>query len=227
MIAQYQLHAFTCLVVFAMSAGACDTYGVVTSSEREAPAKTDAQSRALVSKTPEKIDGLSPVGFDRERQVYVYDRDGDEFPDLSEALAGTDMFDPNNNPGEDQLSEAAKAGAGFPTGTCRAGFRLAGPRLCISEYLQNATKYPYAANNCRIQGSNVCSYEDLTYLYLNSPLDATYDPYGRWIGNITGDDQVLFGNASITYDGDPDWINFENTSNKQDTRSYWCCHDAE
>jgi hypothetical protein len=113
----------------------------------------------------------------------------------------------------------------FPAATCRPGYQQAGPRLCISNQLQNAATYPAAASNCRTNRGQVCSYEDLTYLYRNSQLDAQYNPNGRWIGNMPSDDQAFCGNAAITADGDPDGNNFEGTCAKSDNRGYWCCHD--
>jgi hypothetical protein len=213
------------LALLAISTAACDVDNPETSTDVDEALALDAEDPGLVSESPDTIDGLGPVGFDEERQVYVYDRDDDGFPDITEDLEGTDMFDPDSNPALDWLAPTAQGG--FPAGNCRAGFRPAGSRLCISTHTQNAAKYRYAILNCRNHRSNVCSYADLTYLYVYSALDATYNPSGKWIGDMTGDDQVLCGNRTISYDGDPDWANFEKTCSKTDVRSYWCCHDVE
>lgn len=158
------------------------------------------------------------VGFDTDRQVYVYDADGDSFPDLTEQLGGTDLLDPSDpGPGEPL----------FPATSCRAGFIQAGSRLCITQGVQNAARYRIAARNCRNQRGQVCTYEDLTYLYYSSGLDANYNPDGAWLGTMVGDDEVLCGNKDITFNNDPDIVNFEGTCNKNDTRAYWCCHDDE
>lgn len=113
----------------------------------------------------------------------------------------------------------------FPAATCRPGYRQAGPRLCASTSVQNPATYPNAVSACRNNRGHVCSYEDLTYLYLNSSLDAAYNPNGRWIGNMPSDDQVFCGNAAITINNDPDISNFEGTCAKTDVRGYFCCHD--
>ncbi|PRP95150.1 hypothetical protein [Enhygromyxa salina] len=185
-----------------------------------------AAAGALVSDSPDIIDGFSPVGFDEERQIYVYDRDDDGFPDITEALDGTDMLDPDDNLAINSRSQAPQA-AVFPATSCRSGFIQAGPRLCITQLVQNATRYRFAVDNCRNKRSDVCSYEDLTYLYLNSGLDASYNPDGAWIGNMVDDDLVLCGNRSITFNGDPDLANFEGTCSKHESREYWCCHGDE
>lgn len=168
---------------------------------------------------PEPADGATPVGFDTERQLYVYDADGDSFPDVTEQRFGTDFLDPSSNPGPGEPL--------FPTGICRPGYVQAGARLCISQVVQNAASYAIATSNCRNLRGQVCSYEDLTYLYLNSNLDANYNPQGRWLGNMVADDTVFRGNANVTFDNDPDIYNFENTANKGNLRNYWCCHDDE
>lgn len=215
------------LALVAMSAAGCDSDEIDEISNFDEVAARDAETdtAALVSETPDPIDGLRPVGFDEERQVYVFDRDGDEVPDITEFLEGTDMLDPDSKPGLEFLAPADEQAAGFPTVNCRSGFRQAGSRLCISSNVQSPTEYRWAVHVCRNKQSNVCSYEDLTYLYINSSLDEFYNPNGRWIGHITVDDFVLCGNKSITYDWDPDFKNFEGTCHKNEKRRYWCCHD--
>lgn len=96
---------------------------------------------------------------------------------------------------EQEVNATAQA-AGFPAATCRSGYRQAGPRLCISTNVQNATQYDTAARRCRVQRGRVATYEDLYYLYIHSGLDASYNPSGKWIGNMVGDDRVLCGNRS-------------------------------
>ena len=122
--------------------------------------------------------------------------------------------------------ELAPAG-GFPTGSCRMGFVQRGARLCISNQVQGARTYQNASVHCRGLRSHVCTYDDLAYIYASTTADATYDPNGRWIGNMTGDDQVLCGNRAVTSNNDPDIMNFENSCNKNNSRAYWCCHDDE
>jgi hypothetical protein len=127
----------------------------------------------------------------------------------------------------DEVTEPPEPEPLFPTGNCRAGFVQAGSRLCISQVAQNATRYRSAVRNCRNQRSQVCSYEDLTYLYYSTSLDANYNPNDMWIGNMVGDDSVLCGNRDVTSNSDSDISNFEETCDKNDQRSYWCCHDDE
>lgn len=171
--------------------------------------------------------------FDTDRNMLLKDSDGDETPDLTESLTETDPLDPTSFPGSDTLEleqrvaeeiEQAEV-AGFPAANCRTGYRQAGPRLCISTSLQSAARYHWAQRRCRVQRGRVASYEDLYYLYIHSSLDSSYNPSGRWIGNMVADDNALCGNSSITFDGDPDIQNFEGTCNKNDNRSYWCAHD--
>ncbi|KIG12833.1 hypothetical protein DB30_00996 [Enhygromyxa salina] len=218
--------ALHCLAWLTLSAVACDSDPNNANADAN-EAEAGETPAPLVRDSPEVIDGVRPVGFDVERQLYIYDRDDDGFPDITEALEGTDMFDPDNNPAINFKQPADPQAGGFPAAVCRAGFVQAGPRLCINKVIQNATRYRFAVDNCRNQRSNVCSYEDLTYLYLNSDLDAVYDPKDRWIGNITDDNLVLCGNRSITFNGDPDLANFEGTCSNNDVRGYWCCHDDE
>jgi hypothetical protein len=116
-------------------------------------------------------------------------------------------------------AESASA-AGFPAAACRAGFVPAGPRLCISQLVQGAARFDTAMNRCRAQRGYVASYGDLFYLYVNTNLDATYNPNGKWIGpDLVGDDQALCGNRNITVNGDADQANFEGICNKADLRS--------
>ena len=101
------------------------------------------------------------------------------------------------------------------------------PHLCIDQWVQNATNYTQAFANCRARQARVCTYEDLGYLYLATPYDPTFNPLGRWLGDFTHDDYVNCGNASITFNNDPDIWNFEGTCIKWDSRDYWCCHDRD
>ncbi|WP_146158165.1 hypothetical protein [Enhygromyxa salina] len=225
-----------CIAMLALFAGGCDPDELASEVDRSAALDVDvatadastADNPPLVSPGPDQIDGISPVGFDDERQLWLYDRDGDGFPDLTEALDDTDMLDPNSNPAvDDELDALDPVAAAFPQSNCRKGFQQAGPRLCISKQLRPARRFRRAINNCRRRSSSVCSYEDLTYLYLNSDLDEDYNPRNKWIGNITGDNYVLCGNRRISYDGDPDWVDFEDTCHKNEKHPFWCCHDDD
>lgn len=194
--------------------------------------------RALESTSPEdtgearaELSAAAPAGraaraqgtpIDIERQIALIDTDGDTFPDVTEAIDGSDPRDAADLPGG-----AAAPVAGFPAAACRAGFQQAGGRLCISSATQNATRYRSASNNCRDQMGHVCTYEDLYYLYVKTGLDATYDPNGAWLGNFVGDDAVLCGNKSVTSNNDPDILNFDGECDKDDVRPYWCCHDDD
>ena len=117
--------------------------------------------------------------------------------------------------------------ASFPTGACRQGFRQAGPRLCISEVVQQFYPYRRAVRHCRDLRSEVCTYEDLSYLYGRTNLDAVYNPNGSWLGNMVGNNEVLCGNRDITSDDDPDTVDFEGVCSKNDSHPFWCCHDDE
>jgi hypothetical protein len=127
-------------------------------------------------------------------------------------------------------AEPASA-AGFPAASCRTGlgYRQAGPRLCIDENVQNAVVFNLAIARCRNKFGYVASYGDLFYLYINTGLDASYNPNGKWLGpDVSADDEALVGNRDITFDADPDGANFEGTANKQSAaRGYWCAHDDD
>ena len=117
---------------------------------------------------------------------------------------------------------------GFQAASCTSGFIQAGSRLCISSSVQGATTYANASYLCISKRSRVCTYEDFTYIFYATSLDATYNPISQWIGNMTDDDAVMCGNYAITYDNDPDINNFEDTCNKADKRAYRCCYwDSE
>ena len=170
------------------------------------------------------------VMFDTDRNLLLKDSDGDGVPDLTESIEGTDPLDQSSFQGaESQRLEAQVSGdieaVGFPAANCRTGYRQAGPRLCISINVQNATRYTWAQRRCRVNRGRMASYEDLYYLYVHSSLDASYNPSGRWIGNLVADDNALCGNRQITFNGDPDRNNFEGTCNKSNNRAYWCAHD--
>lgn len=164
--------------------------------------------------------------FDTERGIYLVDTDGDTFPDLTEEIEKTDPYDERDFPGR-QVARRGRKDSGFAAISCRAGFRQAGSRLCISELVQNADSFANASVSCRDDRAYVCGYEEIRYLYLRTDLDATYNISGRWLGDWTGDDQVTCGNRSITSDNDPDIANFEGTCDRGDLRGFWCCHDDE
>jgi len=178
--------------------------------------------------------------YDTDTETLLVDTDGDGYPDVTEKLGGTDPVNASDFPGADlgasadaksalvkSTTKSTLAAAGFPTASCRPGFRQAGPRLCISQNVQNATRFDRATQRCRDIRSRVATYEDLFYLFIRTNLDATYNPLGKWIGNMTGDDQVMYGNRSITFNNDPDMWNFEGLANKSNNRNYWCAHDDE
>lgn len=164
--------------------------------------------------------------FDTERRIFLVDTDSDTFPDVTEEIEKTDPYDGNDFPGRQQ-SLGLQKDSGFPTSGCRAGFRQAGSRLCISELVEDAETFANAAVVCRNQRAYVCGYEELRFLYLSTNLDANYNASGRWLGDWTGDDQVTCGNRSITTDNDPDISNFEGVCDRGDLRGFWCCHDDE
>ncbi len=187
-----------------------------------------------VARAQESSDAPPPpqadVMFDTDRNLLLKDSDGDGVPDLTESIEGTDPLNSSSFQGADtqqleaQVSKEIEA-VGFPVADCRTGYRQAGPRLCISINVQNATRYAWAQRRCRVQRGRMASYEDLYYLYVHSTLDASYNPNGRWIGNMVADDNALCGNRQITFNGDPDRNNFEGTCNKNNNRGYWCAHD--
>ncbi|TQV87793.1 hypothetical protein [Aliikangiella coralliicola] len=166
--------------------------------------------------------------FDPETSTYVLDSDLDSFPDKTEIIGGTNPLDGQDYPGAEEALALETQGNDiniFPGTSCRSGFRLAGARLCISTTTQNATRYDTAQARCRAKLSHVASYEDLFYLYLYSSLDASYNPNGKWIGNMIDDDDAFVGNRTISYNNDPDIWNFEGHANKSNSRAYWCAHD--
>lgn len=163
------------------------------------------------------------IPFDTERGLDLVDSDGDTFPDVTEEIENTDPNDPRDFPGR-RLVRRHHKDSGFPDIACRPGFLQAGSRLCISEIQGNDT-FQDAAFQCRTQHAYVCGYTELRFLYLFTNLDASFNVSGRWLGDWTGDDQVLCGNRSITSDNDPDIANFEGTCDRGDFRAYWCCHD--
>lgn len=117
--------------------------------------------------------------------------------------------------------------AAFPAGSCRSGFVQAGVRLCISHTVQNATNWVGASLACTEKKGRICSYEDLSYIYYRTSLDASFSPNGKHLGNIVGDNQTLYGNKDITTDNDPDRYDFDAIGSWFDSRPYWCCHDDD
>jgi hypothetical protein len=214
-----RLRTIRLLALFAILAPACDPQGDgdienEDDDELEAQEELDASPASSFQATPKG----NYVGFDIERQIDVYDADGDSFPDITEQLAGTDLLDPGSNPGPD---------GSFPAAACRPGYVQEGPRLCILEFTQNEATYNTASSNCRNLLGSLCTYEDLTYLYLNATNDAEYNPNGVWLGNITGNGVALYGDRSVTFNNDPDILNFEGEDVRTSLNPYWCCHDDE
>lgn len=174
------------------------------------------------------------VGYDVERGIWLFDTDGDTFPDLTEELGGTDPADPASNPLA-LLEAAARSSdrsgdnkAGFTRRNCRSGFTWQpdAPHLCIS-LVDNATNYTQAAANCRARQARLCTYEDFDYLFIGTTYDANFNTFGQWLGDFTQDDYVNCGNASITFNNDPDIWNFEGTCAKGISLPYRCCHDRD
>jgi hypothetical protein len=172
------------------------------------------------------------VGYDAETKQWLYDTDGDSFPDLTEKLAGTDPADPDSNSlalintplsgGADKGERVDKVY--FQQSSCLWPFNNPAPRLCITA-AQSAGTYFHAISQCGVNYSRVCTYEDLSYLYAQSSVDYQYDPNGKWLGGSVQDDIVNCGNQSITIDNDPDMLNFDGVCNKWEARSFFCCHD--
>jgi hypothetical protein len=200
---------------------------------------------ATVHATEENLKQLPPAEqvengaqeemYDTDTGTWLVDTDGDTFPDLTEERRGTNPLDGKDFPGaelqvpnEEETSMKPANVSGFPTGSCRPGYIQAGPRLCISQKPRDENYYDDAIVDCRKQGGRVATYGDLYYLYIVTTQDATYDPKDKWIGNIVGDDDMLYGNKSITRNNDPDIYNFEGiNTNKSKKRMYWCAHDDE
>ena len=176
--------------------------------------------------------------FDTDRGVALTDTDGDTYPDLTESMEGTNPLDAENFPGSDMPSEGEllqmdmadgedAADVGFPASSCRSGYRQAGSRLCISTNVIDARSFANASTYCRDRRGRVAGYGDLRYLYVRSSLDSAYNPNGRWLGDWTGDDRVLCGNKSVTFNNDPDISNFDGTCNRFNSRNFWCAHDRQ
>jgi len=117
---------------------------------------------------------------------------------------------------------------GFPTAACREGFIQAGPRLCITQAVQQAAQFDTAMVRCRNKRARVATYGDLYYLYRNVTWDYLYSPGEKWLGeDVIRDDTALCGNMPTWGDDTPSQENFEGTCNKNDIRQYWCAHDDE
>ena len=195
---------------------------------------------AIAQDTPAEPDAMAEeTMFDTDRGVMLADSDGDGFPDMTESLEGTNPFNEANFPGSDIPSdgemaemdmaegEDAAADVGFPASSCRSGYRQAGSRLCISTNVHDARSFANASTFCRDRRGRVAGYGDLRYLYVRTTIDSAYNPNGRWLGDWTGDDQVLCGNKSVTFNNDPDIANFDGTCNRFDNRNFWCAHDLQ
>lgn len=174
-----------------------------------------------------KIEASQTHYFDTDRGIWLVDTDGDGIVDLTEELEGTDPFDSESFNGPKDREDAIADKAGFPTASCRTGFRAVGSRLCISPDEENARRSYDAAVFCRDKRSKVCTYEDMYYLYQRSTLDGSYNPNGLFLGGMQKDDRLLCGNKSITFNGDPDRVNFEGDCVKTASRQFYCCHDRE
>jgi hypothetical protein len=118
--------------------------------------------------------------------------------------------------------------ASFPAPQCRQGYTQRGSRLCIGPLRPGVNNYGAAAEDCRDRYANVCSVDDLIYLYVNSQADANYNPRNRWLGNVVDQNSVLCGDRDITSDNDNDMWNFADVCTRSTgPHSYWCCHDRE
>jgi hypothetical protein len=173
----------------------------------------------------ERAHGKNPLDPASFPVPVLPDSDGDATPDINEILAGRDPLAADR--------PAPEVEPAFVTGACRGGFipaRAGGAnRLCIRSLALSAWRYDDAAADCQNRESRLCSYEDLFYFYRFGAGVVSHNPLGAWIGNMTGDGEVLCGNRAITGDGDGDRFDFEGTCGKAagDPRQYWCCHDLD
>lgn len=176
--------------------------------------------------------GSGAVAFDTERGVALYDSDNDTFPDVTESLFGTDPNNPDSHPGSASGSPSEgetfiSTRGGFPDYYCRSDYRQVDKGLCISWDVQGPHTYPQAAAKCHHKKGRVATFEDFSYLFIYSHLDADYNPKGKWIGNMVANNKVLCGNRHISSNNDPDIKDFEGECNKKYKKEYWCVHDRE
>jgi hypothetical protein len=174
------------------------------------------------------IVAFAAIACDPEDTTHEDLRDA-ELTERATDMQATDMSDPATNPTDEYVGVAGLEGAGFPGNNCRSGFIQAGPRLCIDEEARQPKRYRRAVLDCRNSRSNVCSVEDLHYLYFSTNFDADYNPRPgnrrSWLGNVVGDSTVLCGDRSITTNNDPDIHNFDGVCDANERQPYWCCHD--
>jgi hypothetical protein len=105
--------------------------------------------------------------------------------------------------------------------------------LCIHEVPQSPLSFLRAVTLCRNRGARIATFEDLQYVLTNlastfPELIPAYNPQGRQLGNLTGDNQALCGNESITVPGDPRGFRFDfdgTCVRNGPPRSFWCAHD--
>ncbi len=164
------------------------------------------------------------IPFDTDRGIWVFDTDGDTWPDLTEELDGTDPNDAAEYPGSSiPAGVLGQKELDFPSSPCRGSFTQQKLRLCISAVKDSAT-YRTASATCSVIGARVCDFEDLYYIYQQTANDANFNPNGKWLGHFTGDSTVHCGNRSVTFNNDPDIANFDGTCSASGSRTYWCCH---
>src|SRR5687768_2515809 len=96
---------------FATSVFACDVEDQGDPGDLvEDELREDAIDDARRDQPTELTQSGEYAGFDVERQLDLYDADGDSFPDITEQIGGTDLLDPGSHPGPD---------ANFPAVVCR------------------------------------------------------------------------------------------------------------
>ena len=170
--------------------------------------------------------------FDLETGLWLVDTDGDTYPDLTEERMETDPFDADSYPGQiaadtrGGLVALPESAVDIESALCRSGFVQRGTRLCATG-LKGPSYYDDATIVCGASGARVCAYSDLYYIYTQTTADATFNPLNRFIGNIIADSTALCGSRSITFNNDPDIVDFDKacpTRSFGTKRNYWCCH---
>lgn len=152
----------------------------------------------------------------------ISQRDAEERADAMIAQAEPGAYD------RDELIAHIMGGEMKPRLSCSTSFTSINGRLCITTGVLNAATRRWAAARC-IQyygeDSHVCTHDEYDYLFQYSSYDASFDPYGMWIGDYVEDSWSLCGNRSITYDGDPDITDFDGEcgTNGTQSRPYRCC----
>jgi len=195
-----------------------------TGEELEAEREAEWE-RTRFMRNEREEQGLPAVKIPDFMRVEMGPHQGSEF----DATAWADAMIEQAEPGaidRDELIAHLNDGDMQPRVSCSGSFTSINGRLCITTGVRNATTRRLAGARCMDyygEDAHVCTHDEYNYLFQYSSYDASFNPYGMWIGGYADDSTSYCGNRSVISNGHPNIDDFDGECGVHDTRPYRCC----